>query len=234
MLRPLAAQQQISRDAEDPFPHVILRRQARRNAAISTARTAGSGCYNRRSNSEPRRAQFPRKDSAMLTQVKPAFQLKDMKLFRQQCYIDGQWVDADDKSTLAVNNPGGRAADRHRPENGRRGDAARNRGRQRGMACMAREDRQGTRDDVAQMVRSHDGEPGRSRGPDDDRAGQAAGRIQGRNRLRRHRSSSGLPKKASASTATSIPSTRPTSASSSSSSRSACARRSRRGIFRMR
>ena len=41
----------------------------------------------------------------MLTQVKPAFQLKDMKLFRQQCYIDGQWVDADDKSTLAVNNP---------------------------------------------------------------------------------------------------------------------------------
>ena len=41
----------------------------------------------------------------MLTQVKPALQLKDMKLFRQQCYIDGQWADADDKSTLPVNNP---------------------------------------------------------------------------------------------------------------------------------
>jgi succinate-semialdehyde dehydrogenase/glutarate-semialdehyde dehydrogenase len=41
----------------------------------------------------------------MLTKVKPALQLKDMSLFRQQCYIDGQWVDADDKSTLAVNNP---------------------------------------------------------------------------------------------------------------------------------
>src|SRR4051812_2319468 len=41
----------------------------------------------------------------MLTKVKPAFQLKDMNLFRQQCYIDGAWVDADDKSTLAVNNP---------------------------------------------------------------------------------------------------------------------------------
>ncbi len=41
----------------------------------------------------------------MLTQVKPALQLKDMSLFRQQCYIDGQWVDADNKSTLAVNNP---------------------------------------------------------------------------------------------------------------------------------
>jgi succinate-semialdehyde dehydrogenase/glutarate-semialdehyde dehydrogenase len=41
----------------------------------------------------------------MLTKVKPAIQLKDMSLFRQQCYIDGKWVDADDKSTLAVNNP---------------------------------------------------------------------------------------------------------------------------------
>ena len=41
----------------------------------------------------------------MLTKVKPALQLKDMSLFRQQCYIDGLWVDADDKTTLAVNNP---------------------------------------------------------------------------------------------------------------------------------
>ncbi len=32
-------------------------------------------------------------------------QLKDMKLFRQQCYIDGQWVDADDKKTIDVTNP---------------------------------------------------------------------------------------------------------------------------------
>ncbi|MCC6469125.1 MAG: NADP-dependent succinate-semialdehyde dehydrogenase, partial [Alphaproteobacteria bacterium] len=31
--------------------------------------------------------------------------LKDMKLFRQQCYIDGHWVDADGKQTVAVNNP---------------------------------------------------------------------------------------------------------------------------------
>ncbi len=41
----------------------------------------------------------------MLTKVKPALQLKDMTLFRQQCYIDGLWVDADDQSTLAVTNP---------------------------------------------------------------------------------------------------------------------------------
>ena len=41
----------------------------------------------------------------MLQKVKPSFKLKDMKLFRQQCYINGEWVDADDKSTLTVNNP---------------------------------------------------------------------------------------------------------------------------------
>jgi succinate-semialdehyde dehydrogenase/glutarate-semialdehyde dehydrogenase len=41
----------------------------------------------------------------MLQKVKPAFQLKDMSLFRQQCYVDGAWVDADDKATLAVHNP---------------------------------------------------------------------------------------------------------------------------------
>ncbi|MDP1716452.1 MAG: aldehyde dehydrogenase family protein, partial [Burkholderiales bacterium] len=41
----------------------------------------------------------------MLQKVKPSFQLKDVSLFRQQCYIDGAWVDADDKSTMTVNNP---------------------------------------------------------------------------------------------------------------------------------
>ncbi|MDQ2696840.1 MAG: NADP-dependent succinate-semialdehyde dehydrogenase [Pseudomonadota bacterium] len=32
-------------------------------------------------------------------------QLKDSRLFRQQCYIDGQWADADDGATLEVTNP---------------------------------------------------------------------------------------------------------------------------------
>ncbi len=31
--------------------------------------------------------------------------LKDPKLLRQQCYVDGQWVDADSGKTLAVTNP---------------------------------------------------------------------------------------------------------------------------------
>ena len=42
----------------------------------------------------------------MLQQVKaPPPQLKDMKLFREQCYIDGKWVDADSKQTLTVTTP---------------------------------------------------------------------------------------------------------------------------------
>ena len=33
--------------------------------------------------------------------------LKDQSLFRQQCYINGEWVDADDGGTLDVTNPSG-------------------------------------------------------------------------------------------------------------------------------
>jgi succinate-semialdehyde dehydrogenase / glutarate-semialdehyde dehydrogenase len=32
-------------------------------------------------------------------------QLKDQKLFRQQAYIDGQWIEADSRKSFAVNNP---------------------------------------------------------------------------------------------------------------------------------
>ena len=32
-------------------------------------------------------------------------QIKDKRLFRQQCYVDGAWVDADSKETFKVNNP---------------------------------------------------------------------------------------------------------------------------------
>ena len=41
----------------------------------------------------------------MRATVTPAFPLKDLRLLRQQCYIDGAWVDADDKKTIAVHNP---------------------------------------------------------------------------------------------------------------------------------
>src|SRR5438093_1848081 len=31
--------------------------------------------------------------------------LKDRKLLREQCYIDGKWLDADSRNTIAVHNP---------------------------------------------------------------------------------------------------------------------------------
>ena len=31
--------------------------------------------------------------------------LKDSKLFRQQCYVDGKWTDADNRESIPVNNP---------------------------------------------------------------------------------------------------------------------------------
>src|SRR2546425_5617952 len=34
-----------------------------------------------------------------------ALSLKDTKLFREQCYIDGGWADADERRTIAVHNP---------------------------------------------------------------------------------------------------------------------------------
>jgi succinate-semialdehyde dehydrogenase/glutarate-semialdehyde dehydrogenase len=30
--------------------------------------------------------------------------LKDASLFRQQCYINGEWLDADNKATIEVTN----------------------------------------------------------------------------------------------------------------------------------
>jgi succinate-semialdehyde dehydrogenase/glutarate-semialdehyde dehydrogenase len=41
----------------------------------------------------------------MQQKVKSALELKDMKLFRQQCYVDGAWVDADDGASVPVYNP---------------------------------------------------------------------------------------------------------------------------------
>src|ERR671920_680935 len=34
-----------------------------------------------------------------------ALSLKDAKLFREQCYIDGTWADAEGSKTIAVHNP---------------------------------------------------------------------------------------------------------------------------------
>ena len=34
-----------------------------------------------------------------------SLKLKDPNLFRSQCYVDGEWVDAEGGKTLAVTNP---------------------------------------------------------------------------------------------------------------------------------
>src|SRR5437879_12604398 len=34
-----------------------------------------------------------------------ALNLKDPSLFRQQCYLDGKWADADSGKSIPVNNP---------------------------------------------------------------------------------------------------------------------------------
>src|ERR1043165_5753501 len=34
-----------------------------------------------------------------------AMKLQDEKLFRQQCYVDGEWVDALNRGTIPVTNP---------------------------------------------------------------------------------------------------------------------------------
>jgi acyl-CoA reductase-like NAD-dependent aldehyde dehydrogenase len=167
----------------------------------------------------------------MLTKVKPAVQLKDMSLFRQQCYIDGQWVDADDKSTLAVYNPAdgqqigtvpkmGEAETRRAIETAHeamkewRARTAKDRSavlRKWFDLMMANQE------DLAVLMTVEQGKP----------LAESRGEIA-------YGSSSGSRKRRSGSTATPFPRRAPTAASSSSSSRSACARRSPRGISRTR
>ena len=73
-----------------------------------------------------------------------ALKLGDPKLFRQQCFIDGAWVDADDGSTIEVNNPATGKTLGTVPKMGR--------GSQRSATRLAFEDRKGARSNPAQVV----------------------------------------------------------------------------------
>ena len=129
--------------------------------------------------------------------------LKDPSLFRQQCYVDGEWIDADAGGTVDVTNPATRRADRHRAEPGRGRDAPRDRGgRARPFPPGARRPPRSAptilrrwfdlmianQDDLAVLMTAEQGKP--------------LAEAQGRGRLRAPPSSSGSPRKASASTAT--------------------------------
>ena len=74
-----------------------------------------------------------------------AMQLKDQKLFRQQCYIDGEWVERRQRRTIPVTNPAtgetlGTVPKMGAEETRRAIEAA-----ERGAAGLARQDRQGAR-----------------------------------------------------------------------------------------
>ena len=124
-------------------------------------------------------------------------------LLRQQCYVDGQWIDADDGGSMPVVDPAtgvpvGTAPVMHAAETRRAIDAA-----NRALARVAREDREGALGDPAQMARPDARERRRPRADPHHRAGQAARRSEGRGRRSAPRTSSGSPRKRSASTATS-------------------------------
>ena len=82
-----------------------------------------------------------------------ASRLKDPSLLRQQCYVDGHWIDADDGGSMPVVDPAtgmpvGTAPCCARRETRRAIDAAQPR-----LAGVAREDREGALRDPAQVVR---------------------------------------------------------------------------------
>ncbi len=109
--------------------------------------------------------------------------LHDEKLFRQHCYIDGEWVDAIGRATIRVTNPANGETLGTVPKMGAEETRRAIEAADRALAGVARPDRQGTRPDPAPLVRSPDGEPGGSRDADDRRAGQAPRRVEGRDRL---------------------------------------------------
>ena len=111
--------------------------------------------------------------------------LNDPKLFRQQAYIDGVWVDADNGQTLKVNNPATGEIIGSVPKMGaaetRRAIEAADKALPAWRALTAKD----RANNAAQVVRPDDGQPGRPGPPDDPRTRQATGRVPWRNRLRR-------------------------------------------------
>ena len=160
--------------------------------------------------------------------------LRDPSLFRQANYIDGKWVESDSGKTLTVRNPATGEPDRRSARDGRGGNPPRDRGGGPRLSTLARLASQGSGGDLAAAFQAHDREHRGSRRDHDRRAGQAARREPGRDRLRRllHRV---VRRGGQARLRRHHPAAgRRRGASWCSSSRSACAPRSRRGTSRPR
>ncbi len=144
-----------------------------------------------------------------------AMKLQDEKLFRQHCYIDGEWVDAIGRETIPVKNPATGETLGTVPKMGaeetRRAIEAADRALPAWRAKTAKERAQILRRWFDLMMANQDdlGDP------DDRRAGQAAWPRRRARSPTPPRSSNGSPRRASASTATRSRRTGPTSASSS-------------------
>ena len=84
-------------------------------------------------------------DTMTKPQAAKGVQLKDAKLFRQQCYIDGEWVDADRKQTIDVNNPANGEVIGTVPKLGAAETRRAIEAAERALPGLARQDRQGAR-----------------------------------------------------------------------------------------
>ena len=140
--------------------------------------------------------------------------LKDSSLFREQCYINGAWVDADDGGTIEVDNPADNSVVGTIPKMGAAETRRAIEAGQRGLSGVARAYRQGKGRGFAKMVRPGHGESGRPRRHDDHGTGPSPSRNHAARSSTAPRSSSGSRRKRSASTAIPFRNTSTTSASS--------------------
>ena len=110
--------------------------------------------------------------------------LKDPTLLRQQCYVDGQWLDARSGGTQAGHEPGDGCSARHGAIHGCRRNARRDRGSRGRLPRLGCTHGQGPLHAAAPLARPDARQRGRPRHADDRRAGQAARRGQRRDHLR--------------------------------------------------
>ena len=142
-------------------------------------------------------------------------QLQDQKLFRQQAYVDGKWIDALNRGTIPVTNPATGetlgTVPRMGAEETRQAIEAADKALPAWRAKTAKERAQILRKWFDLMMANQDD----LAQPDDRRARQAARRIEEARSPMPRRSSNGSAKRASGSTATPSRRTASTSASSS-------------------